>query len=180
MYIYYSWVYLEPIFSHGVLESEQTRFQRIDGEFRLVMHQISRDSRVVSVWKRSGTRARLKMLLDQLSRCQNRLNEYLEKKRSGFPRFYFLGDDDLLEILGQSTKPTVIQSHLKKLFAGIYNVEFDNNFKCITAMKSLEGEVVYFNSPVNITSNVEVGKVIFWDKIIEIQFHINKFYIRNG
>lgn len=35
-----------------------------------------------------------------------------------FPRFYFLGDDDLLEVLGQSTSPSVIQSHLKKLFAG--------------------------------------------------------------
>lgn len=32
------------------------------------------------------------------------------------PRFYFLGDDDLLEILGQAQNPAVIQSHLKKLF----------------------------------------------------------------
>lgn len=39
-------------------------------------------------------------------------------------RFYFLGDDDLLEILGQSKNPTVIQSHLKKLFAGIHKVTF--------------------------------------------------------
>ncbi len=36
--------------------------------------------------------------------------------------FYFLGDDDLLEILGQSKNPAVIQSHLKKLFAGIHKV----------------------------------------------------------
>ena len=44
----------------------------------------------------------------------------------GFPltRFYFLGDDDLLEILGQSKNPAVIQSHLKKLFAGIHKVKF--------------------------------------------------------
>lgn len=41
-----------------------------------------------------------------------------QEKRSAFPRFYFIGDDDLLEILGQATNPTVIQSHLKKLFAG--------------------------------------------------------------
>jgi len=42
----------------------------------------------------------------------------LQEKRSAFPRFYFIGDDDLLEILGQATNPSVIQSHLKKLFAG--------------------------------------------------------------
>ena len=41
-----------------------------------------------------------------------------QEKRSAFPRFYFIGDDDLLEILGQATNPNVIQSHLKKLFAG--------------------------------------------------------------
>lgn len=42
----------------------------------------------------------------------------MQEKRSAFPRFYFIGDDDLLEILGQATNPTVILSHLKKLFAG--------------------------------------------------------------
>lgn len=41
-----------------------------------------------------------------------------------FPRFYFLGDDDLLEILGQANKQEVIQSQLKKLFAGIHRVVF--------------------------------------------------------
>ena len=58
-------------------------------------------------------------------RCQKSLNEFLEEKRSAFPRFYFIGDDDLLEILGQSKNPYVIQSHLKKLFAGIYSVKFN-------------------------------------------------------
>ena len=32
-----------------------------------------------------------------------------QEKRLAFPRFYFLGDDDLLEILGQATNPQVIQ-----------------------------------------------------------------------
>jgi lipid-A-disaccharide synthase-like uncharacterized protein len=37
-------------------------------------------------------------------------------------RFYFLGDDDLLEVLGQGASLAVVQSHLKKLFAGIHRV----------------------------------------------------------
>lgn len=73
-----------------------------------------------------------------------------------FPRFYFIGDDDLLEILGQATNPTVIQSHLKKLFAGIHNVVFDEGCKKITAMMSIEGEQVLLKRPVTITAEVEV------------------------
>lgn len=37
-------------------------------------------------------------------------------------RFYFLGNDDLLEVLGQGASLAVIQPHLKKLFAGIHRV----------------------------------------------------------
>lgn len=55
----------------------------------------------------------LKVMLDQLERCQKALTEFLEAKRSAMPRFYFIGDDDLLEILGQAKNPSVIQSHLK-------------------------------------------------------------------
>ena len=81
---------------------------------------------------------------------------FLQEKRSLFPRFYFIGDDDLLEILGQATNPTVIQSHLKKLFAGIHSVDFDEGCDHIVAMKSLDGEVVPLQRKVQITPEVEV------------------------
>lgn len=69
-----------------------------------------------------GIREKLPQMAQQLDVCQRALADFLEEKRSQFPRFYFLGDDDLLEILGQARNPAVIQSHLKKLFAGIQKV----------------------------------------------------------
>ncbi|NXI65822.1 DYHC2 protein, partial [Anseranas semipalmata] len=150
------WVYLEPIFGRGALPKEQARFSRVDEDFRSVMSDIKRDNRVTSLNARTGIRNTLIAILDQLQRCQRSLNEFLEEKRSAFPRFYFIGDDDLLEILGQSMNPLVIQSHLKKLFAGINSVNFDEEFKYIVAMKSVEGETVPLRNKVLLSSDVEV------------------------
>uniref|UniRef100_A0A8C3BC42 Cytoplasmic dynein 2 heavy chain 1 n=1 Tax=Cairina moschata TaxID=8855 RepID=A0A8C3BC42_CAIMO len=150
------WVYLEPIFGRGALPKEQARFNRVDEDFRSVMSDIKRDNRIISLNARTGLRSTLITLLDQLQRCQRSLNEFLEEKRSAFPRFYFIGDDDLLEILGQSMNPSVIQSHLKKLFAGINSVSFDEEFKYIVAMKSVEGETVPLRNKVLLSSDVEV------------------------
>ena len=57
----------------------------------------------------------------------------------------------------------MIQSHLKKLFAGIHNVAFDEGYKNIVAMKSLDGEVVPLKKPVTITPEVEVGSLILFE-----------------
>ncbi|KAK3531386.1 hypothetical protein QTP70_018186, partial [Hemibagrus guttatus] len=150
------WLYLEPIFGRGALPREQARFHRVDQDFRAIMLDVQRDSRVTSLTTRAGMRNSLNTLHDQLQRCQKSLNDFLEEKRSAFPRFYFIGDDDLLEILGQATNPTVIQAHLKKLFAGIHSVDFDSSCSRITAMKSLEGESVPLRNTITISNDVEV------------------------
>ncbi|KPP72256.1 cytoplasmic dynein 2 heavy chain 1-like [Scleropages formosus] len=150
------WVYLEPIFGRGALPREQARFSRVDADYRSILADVHRDSRVMSLAARAGIRSSLVTILDQLQRCQRSLNDFLEEKRSSFPRFYFIGDDDLLEILGQATNPSVIQSHLKKLFAGINAVDFDDRYEHITAMRSLEGEEVPLRNMVRISSAVEV------------------------
>ena len=65
-----------------------------------------------------------------------------------------------MEILGQATNPLVIQSHLKKLFAGIHSVKFGAEESEIVAMHSLDGEVVPLKNPVPISTEVEVGAYI--------------------
>ena len=47
-----------------------------------------------------------------LEAIQRSLDMYLETKRQCFPRFYFLSNDDLLEILGQSKNPEAVSMSL--------------------------------------------------------------------
>ncbi len=69
--------------------------------------------------------------------------------------FLGLKTHNLLEILGHATNPLVIQTHLKKLFAGIHAVKFDEKNENIVAMGSLEGELVPLASKVKVTHSVE-------------------------
>lgn len=59
---------------------------------------------------------KLNEMNDALELIQRELEKYLETKRHVFPRFYFISNDDMLEILGNSKKPEAIQPHFKKLF----------------------------------------------------------------
>lgn len=150
------WLYLEPLFSRGSLPNEHARFTKIDSSYKEIMTQVSRNTLVVSLADIPGINQLLTDLIEQLDRCQKALNDFMEQKRDRFGRFYFIGDDDLLEILGQSKNPQVIQTHLKKLFGGVHSVKFDEKMAHIVSMCSAHGEEVILNNPVKIEESVEV------------------------
>ena len=82
-----------------------------------------------------------------LEECEKELQDYANAKRTDFPRFFFLSDDQMLEILSQTKNVLAVQPHLNKSFEGINRIRFEENLD-ITGMVSAEGEEVAFLSKV--------------------------------
>lgn len=123
------------------------------------MKEISLSSKILSLIKINNITIIIESLLGQLQRCQNQLTAYMTTKRDLFPRFYFLSDDDLLEILGQAGKEVIIQKHINKLFPGINKLELltSDSGMVVKGIKSAENDYVKLNSDIPTNDAVEVN-----------------------
>ncbi|XP_028159312.1 dynein heavy chain, cytoplasmic isoform X7 [Ostrinia furnacalis] len=168
------WVYLEGIFSGSadiktLLPVETSRFQSISSEFLGLMKKVGKSPMVMDVLNIPGVQRSLERLADLLGKIQKALGEYLERERSSFPRFYFVGDEDLLEIIGNSKNIARLQKHFKKMFAGVAAIILNEDNTVINGIASREGEEVYFISPV---STIENPKINSWLSMVEREMRV--------
>lgn len=157
------WVYLEGVFTGNndikhLLPTESSRFSNINAEFSAVMKKVYKSPFVMDVLAIPGVQKSLERLAELLSKIQKALGEYLERERVSFPRFYFVGDEDLLEIIGNSNDSTRVAKHFKKMFAGISGAEVSDE-DAITSVTSKEGEVVKLKKEVSL---IKLPKINDW------------------
>ena len=155
------WVYLEGVFTGNadikhLLPVESSRFQNINSEFFAVLKKVYKSPFVLDVLNISGVQKSLERLADLLNKIQKALGEYLERERISFPRFYFVGDEDLLEIIGNSNDTMRIAKHFRKMFAGLSGVLMDDE-ATITGFSSREGEQVQLKNAISLLKTPKIN-----------------------
>uniref|UniRef100_A0A182QLA9 Dynein heavy chain 6, axonemal n=1 Tax=Anopheles farauti TaxID=69004 RepID=A0A182QLA9_9DIPT len=184
-----SWIYLEAIFSapdmQRQLPHESQMFLQVDKAWKDLMRRTQKAPLALSAMTAEGVLEQLQInnvLLEKVTRC---LEAYLEVKRMAFPRFYFLSNDELLEILAQTKNPYAVQPHLPKCFDAIAKIEFGKKktetgetiaTNDIIAMISPEGERLTFGVGLKARGAVED----WLSKVEEAMFLAVKRYMRHG
>lgn len=140
-------MYLQPIFDSNdimkQLPQETKRFKSVDSTWKQQINIAKQNPSILYVCSKEGLKEKFIEANKNLDLVQNGLKDYLERKRSVFARFYFLSNDELLEILSQTKEVRNVRPHLRKVFEAIVDLQFSDD-DTMWAMISAEKEQVNF------------------------------------
>jgi dynein heavy chain len=135
-------------------------FEQKNNEFRGIMA----DAAMTQVMYEICTpekKEELDGILKAIESCEKQLNQYLEQKKKIFPRFYFVSNQTLIDILSNGNNPAKIATeYLGDLFDGLKKLvlakakEGDVTIKA-EAMRSKDDELVKFDTPFEPSDAVE-------------------------
>lgn len=122
------WMSLESVFTGGDIAKqmplEAKKFAKIDKNWIKLISKASTVVYVVPCCSNEVLRNTLPMLYGELEKCQKSLEGYLEQKRKLFPRFYFVSNPVLLQILSRGgSDPNAMQNYFEKVFDAVDSVE---------------------------------------------------------
>ncbi|CAM9099296.1 unnamed protein product [Ectocarpus fasciculatus] len=141
------WTSLEAIFLtskdiRSQLPDDTRRFEGIDLEFKDLMKSGSYCPTVVTFCSEDGRGEGVANMHRELEKCERALTEYLDMKKNVFPRFYFVSNAALLDILSNGNDPPKIQPHLGSVFDGIGSLEFSAPDESVDLSAAAKGEEV--------------------------------------
>jgi len=127
-----NWCRLEPIFMQSAdirsqLPDDSKRFEQMDAAWKDLMMDASNSSLVVEICTAEGREAALKNICEGIDTCEKALNEYLEQKKKAFPRFYFVANQALLDILSNGARPLKVAEYLGDIFDGVKTLDFSKD-----------------------------------------------------
>lgn len=161
-----SWAALESIFLASAdirsqLPDDTKRFEGIDSEFKELMKDAVNVPNCIQVCLVDGRQEALASMMARLDQCQKSLNEYLDQKKKIFPRFYFVSNVALLDMLANGTNPPKIMKYLGDCYDSLDELVFvkdeqgNKNIKLANEMVAKDKERLMLAEPFPLEGEVE-------------------------
>jgi dynein heavy chain len=158
-----NWCRLEPIFMQSddirsQLPEDAKRFETMDNQWKDLMLDASQSYLIVDICCAEGREEALVTISEGIDTCEKSLNEYLEQKKKVFPRFYFVANQALLDILSNGNRPLKIAEYLGDMFDGVQTLNFEkaqDTGKIASGIVAKDGEKVHFAQDITLEGAVE-------------------------
>ncbi|KXZ43278.1 hypothetical protein GPECTOR_96g744 [Gonium pectorale] len=169
------WMFLGPVYGSEEISKqmpkERYEFQAADMKFRAVMSSVDRNPDVLTFTDGQGLLGDLQACNGSFSVIERSLSVYLDSKKMLFPRFFFLSNDELIEVLSEAKEPIHVQPFAKKIFEAVKEFEFNEEME-ISGLVSVEEERIPLDRPVVTNSELMPG-VEFWLLKVEEQMRLS-------
>ena len=179
------WSSLEPLLigSDEVkreLPEDAKRFAKIDSSVRKILQEACKVKNIKAVCVKPGLFQELEGIQEQLEICKKSLKDFLSGKQQQFPRFYFVSEADLLDILSTGSEPQKIMRHITKVFLAIKGMnlqERGSQRPAVTSWKSAVGvENCVFADKVPLDGKVEIYLQTLLDALTDT---LRKYLVRS-
>jgi dynein heavy chain len=101
------WMYLEPIFSQFEVQrqlvNQTAKFKAVDRKWRGIMRSTQKYSNILAATTQTNLANILREFNHEMELILYSLDGYLQSKRSAFPRFFFLSDEEIFQLMSQVT-----------------------------------------------------------------------------
>ncbi|CAH0562483.1 unnamed protein product [Brassicogethes aeneus] len=149
------WLKLSQMFLldsvNNFLPREFKVFQEINKIFCHYVDLIEKEPLVMHVIRSTNILEEVKVCLDKLETVNEGVTWYLESIRHYFARFYFMPNENLIQMISESKYPCKIQQYLSKLFQSINELNIKEND--IVGMTSVEKENINFLEKIDVTKS---------------------------
>ncbi|XP_062066750.1 dynein axonemal heavy chain 14-like [Lepus europaeus] len=178
-----NWLYVEPIFNcleiQRQLPEEAKLFSQVISTWKEITSKLQNKLNALQIIILARVPDILKTCNTHLECIKKSLEDYLEMKRSIFPRFYFLSNAELLDVLAGSRNPESVQPHLMKCFENVKQLVIckqEIGPPVVRALVSAEDECLVLPEKIHIRSAVEQWLV----NVEKNMFEAMKKFINQG
>ncbi|SOV14937.1 dynein heavy chain, putative [Plasmodium gaboni] len=126
-------IYLNSEDIHSQLPEESKMFFNIENEYKEIIHSAAEQKNVLQVCLNEDLFYLLSKFFKNIELCEKALNDYLDQKKKAFPRFYFLSNIALLDILSNGKNPFKILPYINDVFNAIKTIQFKEDQTNINA-----------------------------------------------